>query len=140
MNTALRRGLRICLMHHKTANFYADGFAPESTSVGSYCDIGSPLGQHSKVQTHVTIPPGWILGNNVFYGPKCSFANDKHPNLAEEFTPSIGIVEDNVVIGMGALIGAGVTLGEGCVIGMGAVVLKDVAPHTTVVGNPAHEI
>lgn len=127
-------------MIHPTANFYADGSAPASTSVGAFCDLGSPLGEHSKIQTCVSIPPGWILGDNVFYGPGCRLANDKHPTLDKDFTPQVGIVEDNVVIGMNASIGPGVTLGEGCIVGMGAVVLKDVAPHTTVVGNPAKPI
>jgi acetyltransferase-like isoleucine patch superfamily enzyme len=32
------------------------------------------------------------------------------------------------------------TIGEGAVVGMGAVVLKDVPPYSTVVGNPAKVI
>jgi len=127
-------------MKHKTANIYGDGYIPESTSVGAFCDIGSEVGLNSKIQCHVSISPGWNLGDNVFYGPGCRLANDKHPNLQKDFEPQGGTIEDNVVIGMGALIGPGVTLGKGCVIGMGAVIIKDVAPYTTVVGNPAHEI
>jgi serine acetyltransferase len=49
-----------------------------------------------------------------------------------------------VHVGEGALIGAGavivhggITIGEGAVVGAGAVVLNDVAPHSTVGGNPA---
>ena len=42
--------------------------------------------------------------------------------------------------GAGALIRQGVSVGEGAVIGMGAVVVKDVAPGATVVGNPAREM
>lgn len=121
-------------------NFYAQGYLPDSSTIGNYCDIGSPIGEKSKVQSHVFIPPGWKLGNSIFYGPGCRFANDKYPNLNAEFHAVGGVVEDDVVIGMGALIGPGVTLGEGCIIGMGAVVINDVKPHTTVVGNPAHEI
>lgn len=120
-------------------NFYADGFAPESTTVGAFCDIGSKLGEDSKVQCHVSIPPGWKLGNRVFYGPGCRFANDKYP-MRGEFTISQGIVEDDVVIGMGAMIGPGLTLGKGCTIGMGAVVTRDVPPGETWVGNPAQKI
>lgn len=127
-------------MIHKTANLYGTASVPDGTTVGAFCDIGSPLGFNSKVQTGVSIPPGWTLGDNVFYGPGCRFANDKHPNLKEHFEPQGGIVEDDVVIGMGALIGPGVILGKGCFIGMGAVVIKDVPPYTTVIGNPAHEI
>ncbi len=127
-------------MIHKTANIYANSYIPESTSIGAFVDIGSDLGEDSKVQAHVSIPPGWKLGDNVFYGPGCRFANDKHPNLKGEFKMEGGTVEDSVVIGMGALIGPGVTLGHACVVGMGAVVLHDVKPYQTVVGNPARVI
>ena len=128
-------------MIHETANFYGDGNLPiDNCSIGAFCDIGSHLGDGSKVQCHVSISPGWRLGNRVFYGPGCRFANDKKPKLDAEFIPNGGVVEDDVVIGMGAMIGAGVTLGKGCTVGMGAVVVKDVTPFTLVVGNPAKEI
>lgn len=44
---------------------------------------------------------------------------------------------DHVYVGTGALIRQGVNVGDGAVIGMGAVVTKDVAAHSTVIGNPA---
>jgi len=52
-------------------------------------------------------------------------------------------VNGNVTIGDHAYIGAnaalrqGITVGEGAIIGMGAVVVRDVPPGVTVVGNPA---
>ena len=122
-------------------NLYGEGVeVPETTKIGAYVDIGSKLGRFSKVQTGVSIPPGWKLGDHVFYGPGARFANDKNPTLGEDFTPQGGKVENNVVIGMGALIGAEVTLGHDCIVGMGAVVTKDVAPGTIVVGNPARPL
>ena len=124
-------------MIHPTANIYNNAIIPETTSVGAFCDIGSSLGIESKVQTGVSIPPGWKLGNRVFYGPGCRFANDRRPNIGKTFEPQPGSVEDGVVIGMGALIGPGVTLGKGCFIGMGAVVTKSVPPGETWVGCPA---
>ena len=127
-------------MIHKTANIYGNAHIPSDTSIGAFCDIGATLGRNSKVQCHVSISPGWTLGDNVFYGPGCRFANDKLPNASRPFVPMKGVVEDNVVIGMGALIGAGVILGEGCIIGMGAVVTKDVPPGETWVGNPAKKL
>jgi UDP-2-acetamido-3-amino-2,3-dideoxy-glucuronate N-acetyltransferase len=127
-------------MIHLSANFYSTGYAPESTSVGAFTDIGSPLGENSKVQSHVSIPPGWTLGNNVFYGPGCRFANDDKPSLNKEFVVTFGTVEDDVVIGMNASIGAGLKIGEGAIIGMGAVVTRDVPPYETWVGNPARNI
>jgi sugar O-acyltransferase (sialic acid O-acetyltransferase NeuD family) len=63
------------------------------------------------------------------------------------FAPRVSC-NGNVRIGHRAYIGAGavlrhgtpdkpLTIGEGAVVGMGAVVTKNVAPHTTVIGNPA---
>lgn len=51
-------------------------------------------------------------------------------------------VGDHAYVGTGAIIRNGtpdrpLVIGEGAVVGMGAVVTKDVAPYTTVVGNPA---
>lgn len=51
-------------------------------------------------------------------------------------------IEDHAYIGTGAVIREGrggrkTTIGRGAVVGMGAVVLKDVPPGTTVIGNPA---
>jgi sugar O-acyltransferase (sialic acid O-acetyltransferase NeuD family) len=51
-------------------------------------------------------------------------------------------IEDHAYIGAGAVIKQGrpgqpLVIGAGAVVGMGAVVTKDVAPGTTVVGNPA---
>ena len=112
---------------------------PESTKIGAYCDIGEPnIGQDCKIQCHVSIPPGWVIGNRVFIGPGARFANDRHPNIdKEDFKPETGIIENDVVIGMGALILPGIKIGQRAVIGAGAVVLKDVEPGQTVVGNPA---
>ena len=55
------------------------------------------------------------------------------------------IIGDKAYIGTAAIIKEGSkekprVIGEGAIIGMGAVVTKDVAPYTTVVGNPAREI
>lgn len=113
---------------------------PDDTKIGAFCDIGSPnIGENCKIQCHVSIPPGWKIGNNVFIGPGVRFANDKHPNLKKRFEIECGVVADDVVIGMGALI-LPVRIGKGAVIGAGAVVTKDVGAGQTVVGNPARPI
>jgi sugar O-acyltransferase (sialic acid O-acetyltransferase NeuD family) len=46
-------------------------------------------------------------------------------------------IADRAYIGAGAMIRQGVHIGASAVVGMGAVVVKDVPPNTTVVGNPA---
>ena len=52
------------------------------------------------------------------------------------------VIEDDAYIGTGAVLKQGtsdnpLTIGKGAVIGMGAIVIKDVPPGVTVVGNPA---
>lgn len=111
---------------------------PDSVKIGAFCDIGEPnIGAGTNIQCHVSIPPGWIIGKRVFIGPGARFANDRHPKADNpDFKPFGGIIEDDVMIGMGALI-LPCRIGKGAVIGAGAVVTKDVEAGTTVVGNPA---
>lgn len=128
-------------MIHPTANIWGNAVIGEHTRVGAFCDIGgSTIGTHCKIQCHVSIPPGWNIGNDVFIGPGARFANDKTPSAGIAWGIIYGKVEDGAKIGMGALIGAGVTVGAGAMIGMGAVVLKDVPAGETWVGNPARPI
>lgn len=51
------------------------------------------------------------------------------------------VIEDHAYIGTGAILKQGspakpLVIGAGAIVGMGAVVTKDVAPGTTVIGNP----
>lgn len=55
------------------------------------------------------------------------------------------VVGDHAYLGTNAVLMPGqvdkpLVIGEGAVVGMGAVILKDVAPYTTVVGNPARSV
>ena len=45
-----------------------------------------------------------------------------------------------VLIGAGAKILGNLDIGEGAKIGAGSIVLRDVEPYTTVVGNPAKPV
>jgi sugar O-acyltransferase (sialic acid O-acetyltransferase NeuD family) len=70
-----------------------------------------------------------VIGDFVTFAPKVCCNGNVH-------------IGDGAYIGTGAMIRQGshhkpLVIGEGAVIGMGAVVTKDVAPGTTVVGNPA---
>lgn len=123
-------------------NLYSKNKIGKGTSFGAFCDIGNvEIGTGCKIQCHVSIPSGWVIGNNVFIGPGARFANDRYPSASNaNFEPMVGIVEDNASIGMGALIGPGITIGKGATIGMGAVVLRNVPAGQTWVGNPARPI
>ena len=122
-------------------NLWGEIVEGKNCRFGAFCDIGNvTFGDNCKIQTHVSIPSGWIIGNNVFIGPGARFANDKHPVIGTEWHPEKGIVEDGASIGMGALIGAGVSIGANAVIGMGAVVTHDVPAGETWYGNPARKV
>ena len=49
-------------------------------------------------------------------------------------------MEENCYVGSGSTIKNGLKLGAGCLIGLGSNVLRDVAPATTVAGNPAQPL
>lgn len=50
------------------------------------------------------------------------------------------VIEDDVFVGMNTIILKGVTIGHGSIVAAGSVVVKPVAPHSVVGGNPAREI
>lgn len=50
------------------------------------------------------------------------------------------VVEDGAWIGFNSIILKGVTIGAGAIVAAGSVVTKDVAPGTTVAGNPAKTV
>lgn len=114
----------------------------DSCTVHSHVWIGSDvkIGKNVKIQAFAFIPNGVTIEDDVFIGPHVCFTNDPKMDIVPtgEFTPTNTIVKRGAKIGANASIRAGVTIGEGARIGMGAVVLKDVPPGETWVGNPAH--
>jgi serine O-acetyltransferase len=84
---------------------------------------GVVIGETAELGNDVTIYQGVTLGGTGFEGGK------RHPT-----------VEDNVTIGSGAKLLGPVTIGHGAKIGANAVVIEDVPPNSTVVGNPGHPV
>ncbi|KAJ8528236.1 hypothetical protein K7X08_021928 [Anisodus acutangulus] len=82
--------------------------------------------------TGVVVGETAVIGNNVSIlhhvtlGGTGKMGGDRHPKIG-----------DGVLIGAGATILGNVIIGEGAKIGAGSVVLIDVPPRTTAVGNPA---
>ena len=64
--------------------------------------------------------------HNVTLGGTGKMSGDRHPKIG-----------DGVLIGAGTSILGNVRIGDGAKIGAGSVVLKEVPPRTTAVGNPA---
>lgn len=84
------------------------------TIIGSntMIDYGCQIGHNCRVGDSCIIAAGTIIGGSTTIG-------------------------DNTTIGIGAKIRNGIKIGKNASIGMGAVVVKDVPPGCTVVGNPA---
>ena len=85
--------------------------------------MGVVVGETAEIGDDVTIYQSVTLGGTGFATGK------RHPT-----------VEDNVTIGSGAKLLGPITIGHGSKIGAGAVVIHDIPPHSTVVGNPGHPV
>jgi serine O-acetyltransferase len=85
--------------------------------------MGVVIGETAEIGDDVTLYQGVTLGGTGFATGK------RHPT-----------VEDNVTIGSGAKLLGPITIGHGSKIGANTVVIHDVPPHSTVVGNPGHPV
>src|SRR5215212_11010478 len=83
--------------------------------------MGVVIGETAEVGANVTIYQGVTLGGTGFETGK------RHPT-----------VQDNVTIGSGAKLLGPITIGHGAKVGANTVVIHDVPPNSTVVGNPGH--
>ena len=84
---------------------------------------GVVIGETAEIGDRVTLYQGVTLGGTGFARGK------RHPT-----------VEDNVTIGSGAKLLGPITIGHGAKIGANTVVIQDVPPNSTVVGNPGHPV
>lgn len=84
---------------------------------------GFVAGETAVIENNVSIL------HEVTLGGTGKERGDRHPK-----------VRSNVLLGAGAKVLGNVEIGEGAKVGAGSVVLKDVAPHTSVAGVPARTI
>ena len=85
------------------------------------------------------------IGKGTLLGPNVQIYCAEHHKEAAGRRAGLEIakpvaVGDDAWIGGSAIILGGVSIGAGAIVGAGAVVTRDVAPNSTVVGNPAHPI
>src|SRR3989454_1058535 len=92
---------------------------------GLFIDHGAGvvIGETADIGDNVTLYQGVTLGGTGFATGK------RHPT-----------VQDNVTIGSGAKLLGPITVGHGAKIGANSVVITDVPPNSTVVGNPGHPV
>jgi serine O-acetyltransferase len=84
---------------------------------------GVVIGETAEIGSSVTLYQGVTLGGTGFARGK------RHPT-----------VEDDVVIGSGAKLLGPIRVGSNSKIGANSVVIHDVPPNATVVGNPGHPV
>ncbi len=111
------------------------------------------------IMDEVKIGPGAVLSPFVTLTSNIEIGKHFHANLYSyvehdcvigdyvTFAPNVHcngniVIEDHAYIGAGAILRQGkpgqpLIIGRGATVGMGAVVTRNVAPGTTVVGNPA---
>lgn len=82
------------------------------------------------------------IGADVQIGPYVQLLTATHPLNPDERRAGLEgsapiTIADGAWLGGGVIVLPGVTIGADAVVGAGAVVLRDVAPRTLVVGNPA---
>jgi serine O-acetyltransferase len=92
---------------------------------GLFIDHGAGvvIGETADIGDDVTLYQGVTLGGTGFATGK------RHPS-----------VQDNVTIGSGAKLLGPIMIGHGAKIGANSVVITDVPPNSTVVGNPGHPV
>jgi serine O-acetyltransferase len=92
---------------------------------GFFIDHGSGvvIGETASIGDRVTLYQGVTLGGTGFQRGK------RHPTLG-----------DNVTVGSGAKLLGPIAVGDGAKIGANTVVVEDVPPGATVVGNPGHPV
>jgi serine O-acetyltransferase len=84
---------------------------------------GVVVGETAVIDDEVSLLQSVTLGGT---GKQCG---QRHP-----------MIRRGVLIGAGAKVLGAITIGEGAKVGAGSIVLEDVHPYTTVVGNPARMV
>ncbi len=84
---------------------------------------GVVIGETAEIGRRVTLYQGVTLGGTGFQPGK------RHPTLG-----------DNVTVGSGAKLLGPIAVGDGAKVGANTVVVEDVPPSSTVVGNPGHPV
>ena len=117
--------------------------------------LSRAVSQHSRFLTGIEIHPGAKIGNGVFIDHGAGVVIGETSEIGDNVTIYQGVtlggtgketgkrhptVCSGAIIGTDAIVLGPITIGEGAKIGAGAIVLKDVPPGSTVVGEPARII
>jgi serine O-acetyltransferase len=120
-----RRSLALYLQGRVSDVFAVDIHPAARIGSGIFVDhaTGVVIGETAVVGDDVSIL------HNVTLGGTGKESGDRHPKIGR-----------GVLLAAGAKVLGNVTIGEGAKVGAGSVVLRAVAPYTTVAGVPAHVV
>lgn len=123
------RGLRLPCLIHPTAAVCATARLGDGSQILAQAVVAADacLGTTCIVNNHASVDHECALGDGVHVAPGATLCG-------------CITVGDNALIGAGAVVLPRITIGADAVVGAGAVVTRDVAPGTTVLGNPARPI
>ena len=113
------------------------------------------VSQITRRRTGIEIHPGAVIGEGLFIDHGHGVVIGETAEIGENVTLYQGVtlggtgkdvgkrhptIGNNVVIGSGAKVLGPFKVGDNSKIGAGAIVLKEVPPHSTVVGNPGRVV
>lgn len=146
IDTSTRLGKGVRIFQPDLVNIYGATIG-DDTRIGPFVEIqrGAAIGARCKIQSHVFIPEGVTIEDEVFVGHGVMFTNDLWPAAVDSEGGLLGAdgwTLSRTLVKRRAAIGSGVTLlpvvvGEGALIAAGAVVTRDVVDFAIVAGNPA---
>lgn len=103
------------------------------------------LGEGVVIAAGCVMSNALAIGDHVHLNPSCTIGHDVEIEAFVSLAPGV-LISGNVHLEEGAYVGTGArviekkTVGTWSIVGAGSTVIKDVPPHTTVVGTPAKVI
>ena len=106
---------------------------------GSLVENDTTIGARTRIQANAYVTAYSTLEEDVFVAPCVVTTNDNFMGRTEARLELMRgpTIRRGARIGGGAVLLPGIEAGEEAFVGAGAVVVRDVAPRTVVVGNPA---
>ena len=129
----------------KDTRIWAFAHVIKAVVIGEDCNIGNhvfvesgvKIGNCVTVKNGISVWDGVTIEDDVFLGPNCVLTNDLLPR-SKGYTENIKtLIKKGSSIGANATLLYGITIGEYSMIGAGSVVIKNVAPFSLEMDNPA---